>query len=308
MSLQFIEEEGISEALNQLRASDSALNWVLLGYKDKQSIEMLNAGEGGLDELAEELADDQIRFAVLEVQVTGDEYNPIKFVLITWIGTKVPPGLAKARAAGHRQEVLNFVQQSVAIAAEVQPSTRDQLNSKDISGKITRVASTYQDSISVGKSKEDRQELSRSDMSVKAVKLSQLTLIDEEGISAALKAVYKEQFEWAVLTYQQGTKDKVVLKATGKGGLDGLKQELEDDQVCFCCFSMQVEETTSVVTKFLLIAWVGNSVKPLQKARSGPHRSELKDYMIKIVPFHSHFQATSLDELTVENLLFKIRS
>jgi hypothetical protein len=76
---------------------------------------MSNAGEGGLDELSTHLVDNLVQFAVLEVVVTDeDDYNAIKFVLITWIGPDVPAGLAKARAAGHRKDLIDFIQVRLA--------------------------------------------------------------------------------------------------------------------------------------------------------------------------------------------------
>jgi len=54
---------------------------------------------GGLDELKTQLGSNDIRYAVLEALVTGDDYNAVKYVLITWIGpdvsagTSLPPSL-----------------------------------------------------------------------------------------------------------------------------------------------------------------------------------------------------------------------
>ena len=39
----------------------------------------------------------------------GDGYNPIKRVLLSWIGKEVPAGLQKARAAGHKKELIDFI-------------------------------------------------------------------------------------------------------------------------------------------------------------------------------------------------------
>jgi hypothetical protein len=39
----------------------------------------------------------------------GDAYNPVKFVLMTWIGPNVSPGLGKGRCAAHRLELYEFI-------------------------------------------------------------------------------------------------------------------------------------------------------------------------------------------------------
>jgi hypothetical protein len=72
--------------------------------------------------------------------VKGDTYNTLKYILITWIGSNVPPGIAKARCAGNRVDVLEFVQKSLAIAGEFQPVSKADMNHKTIADKLTRVA------------------------------------------------------------------------------------------------------------------------------------------------------------------------
>jgi len=50
--------------------------------------------------------------------------------------------------------------------------------------------------------------------------------------------------------------------------------------VNFGLFSLKVTETTTTVTKLLLLTWIGENVKPLTKARSAAHRKELANYVI----------------------------
>ena len=47
---------------------------------------------GGLEELKTQFKPGDIRFAVLECVVTGDDYNSVKFLLITWVGVDVSAG------------------------------------------------------------------------------------------------------------------------------------------------------------------------------------------------------------------------
>ena len=197
----------------------------------EESNSLLLGMVGGLNELKEQLLPTDIRFAVLECVVTGDQYNSVKFLLITWIGSQVPPGLAKAKAAGHRKELVNFLTESVAIAAEFQAESLSDLTSRDISAALTKRAATYQDSISEGASKDKRQALSRSHASSGDRKKSQLTIKNEDEIAEALKKVYAEEKEWVHITYVDGKKDEVYLKSSGDGGLDTLKNELSDNKV-----------------------------------------------------------------------------
>jgi len=306
--LEVKDVEAVREALDQLRHHESPINWVLFGYEGRDTLAMLNAGDGGLEELKGTLENDKIRFAVLECVVTGDEYNSVKFVLITWIGNGVPPGLAKAKAAGHRKELVVFLTESIAVAAEFQAENLSDLTSKDISSALTKRSANYQDSVTVGSTKDKRQVMSRSHADSGDRKKSQLKIADEEGIRDALQSVYEAKQNWAHISYVPGTKDEVQLVSVGQGGLDTLKGELKDNQISFCVVTFQVPETTNVTTKYVLLTWVPESTPPLQKARSGSHRSELADWIIQTLPFHSHYQANSMDDLTEQGVLFKLRN
>lgn len=191
---------------------------------------------GGLEELKTHFGPDDVRFAVLECVVTGDQYNSVKFLLITWIGPNVPAGITKAKAAGHRKELTNFLTESLAIAAEFQPDDINDLNSKDISAALTKRAASYQDSISVGETKDKRQVMSRSHATSGDRTKSQLNILDEENIAQALKDVYAGTQDWAHITYVQGKKDEVFLAGVGKGGLDSLKPNLADNKVIISSF------------------------------------------------------------------------
>eukprot|EP01095_Lingulamoeba_sp_RSL-Kostka_P009347 TRINITY_DN3221_c0_g1_i1.p1 TRINITY_DN3221_c0_g1~~TRINITY_DN3221_c0_g1_i1.p1 ORF type:complete len:323 (-),score=123.39 TRINITY_DN3221_c0_g1_i1:122-1090(-) len=314
------DEEGLSEALRDLRSSETQLNWIMMSYCEdvKDTIEMTNAGEGGLEEVKENLESDQIYFIVLETLVVGDDdYSAVKFVLITFIGQDVGAGLKKAKAAGHRRELVDFIQQTLAIASEYQVDSVDELTSKAISSKLTKMSENYQDSITTGEKKDVRQNLSRSEATSGDVRLSQILIIDEDSVQEALTKVYKEELEWAILTYVEGKKDEIYLYhveeknesyADTPTKIEALKPHLEDDKIYFILFSLQVDQDESTVTKFLLITFTGEYTKPLQKARSSPHRNELANYAKNYCAFHSHFPATDHDDLKENEMLFKLRA
>jgi|ERR1712137_366374 len=306
--LSVAEPESVREALDQLRSSESSINWVLFGYRSRDTLELLNAGDGGLEELKSNLGPADIRFALLECVVTGDQYNSVKFILVTWIGNDVPAGVTKAKAAGHRKELVNFITESVAVAAEFQPQSLEDMNTRDISAALTKRAASYQDSVTVGQTKDNRQVMSRSHATSGDRKKSQLTIVGEDDIVSALKDVYAGKQDYAHISYVQGKKDEVYLKGVGTGGLNSLSNELEDNRVSFCVLTLQVTETTTTTTKYVLLTWVPESTPPLQKARTGSHRSELADWIITILPFHSHYQANSREDLTEQGILFKLRS
>jgi len=267
----------------------------------------LDSGEGGLEELKLKLSPQDIRFAILECVVTGDEYTSVKFILISWIGNEVPSGISKAKAAGHRKELVSFLSSSLSIASEFQASAQEELNTKDISSALTKCAATYQDSVTVGETKLKVQLKSRSHADSGDRKKSQLNIVDQDTIRDALLQVHRGEVQWAHITYVEGKKDEVYLKSTGNG-LDNLNAELFSNSLSFALVSFDFVETTQTIIKYILLSWVGENVNPLQKARASVHKSELADWVITILPFHSHYQASTHDEFTLEGVLFKLRS
>jgi hypothetical protein len=154
---------------------------------------------GGIEEFKSTLVENEIRFALLEVLVTGDDYNAVKFVLVTYIGNQVPAGIAKAKAAGHRQELLDFIKQTVAVASEYQCSTIEEVNTKEISASLTKVRERYQDSISVGQVKDERQTKSRSHGNAGDKTKSRLIIENEDFIrNELLKLHSTDEIDWCV--------------------------------------------------------------------------------------------------------------
>jgi hypothetical protein len=302
------DEAGVSAVLDKLRNSENPLNWVMFRYFDRDTLEMCGSGEGGLDELRKSLVENEIRFVILEVVITGDDYNAVKFVLITYIGQGVSAGIGKARAAGHRQELVDFVKKTMAISAEYQASNLDELNSREISASVTKVRERYQDSISVGQPKDVLQTMSRSHASAGDRTKSQLIINNEDQIKNELLRIHStDELDWVMMTYEPGKKDEIRFQDSGKT-LASIRSIVNDSLIAFILMKFRFVEPTQTVMKNVLITWVGENVSPLQKARTGSQRSELADWIIQSIPFHSHYQAGSLDELTEEAVFFKLRT
>ena len=150
-----------------------------------------------MEEVRQTLVENEIRFVILEVVITGDDYNAVKFVLITYIGNGVSAGIAKARAAGHRQELIDIVKRTITISAEFQASTLDELTSREISSSVTKVRERYQDSISVGQPKDVRQTMSRSHASAGDKTKSRLIINNEEQIKNELLRIHTtDELDW----------------------------------------------------------------------------------------------------------------
>jgi len=260
---------------------------------------LLNRGTGGLDEVKQQLEDDKIQFAVLEVTVSGDEYSPVKHVFLTWIGKNVPAGIAKARSAGHRAELLSFVQEVVSISAEYQTDQHSEVSYDPIAQALTKMRPAYHTSKEVTNT---RQAMSASKAT--GIKTSKLLVVDEANVIQALKSVFKGEKDWVILAYVVGKKDEVELVKSGKGGLSSLRQEFPTDRIYFCVLRMMVNATgREDIPKFIIVTMVGDNVKPLQKARSAGQRQDVCDFVLAHCPYHTHYQPGSAKELTEDAIL-----
>jgi len=299
--LKVKDESAILQELEDLRHHKSGINWVKMDF-DGESICLDGTGKGGFEEVVSILKDNEIKFVVVEVTIKGDEYNPVKFVLMTWVGPGVPPGVKKARAGGLRPDVLTFVKQKVGIAGEFQPAMRSDLSYSVLAAKLTRIA--RQDATDA---EEKKHVIARAAVNSGDKSKSQAKLVNEDEIAAALKKVHKGEDGWAALAYVEGKKDEITYLSSGKG-LDSLKSHFPEDKIVYAIVMQQVKETTSVVNKILLVTMVGPKTPPLSKARSGTHRSELADFIKGFIPFHSHYQALAADDLSEPKFLEKLRA
>jgi len=95
---------GIKEAYDDVRNDKTPTNWALFKYEGKKKIVFVSKGDGGLNELAGNFADDECAFAFLRLTVGDEESKRAKFVLVSWCGEKVG-ALARANMSVHKASV-----------------------------------------------------------------------------------------------------------------------------------------------------------------------------------------------------------
>jgi len=304
------DQESLINALNELHDSTSKINWVMLKYKpgSHNSVILGGKGDGGIDEFRATLAEDQVQYGILEVTVKGDGYNPVKYVLLTWIGPGLPPGLAKARAAGHRIDLREFIKHSACfVSCEHQAEDLKDVTYDEIAQAITRVRSTYNTSQTVD---EKRQEMSRSDLKVKK-QLAKFQVVDEAATLGALSSVFKGEKDWVAIAYVQGKKDVVELVGADTGSVTSLAKLYPKDRIIYAVLRLQVETQGMLgslghnIDKFVLITMIGDDVTPVQKARSAGQRQDIVDFIMQQCPFHGQFQPSNEHEL-VESEIRKV--
>jgi len=282
-------ENEIIETLKQLHNSENPINWVLLGY-DKNDLTLTDSGTGGLSELQAKLNVEQIQYAAIELIVKGDEYNPIKFVFLSWIGPKVGAGLEKARASAHRDLIIELINKGIPISAQHQAENLSEVSYEQLAQAVSRYRPTYG---SATTATQQRQDMSRS--SSKKQQLSTFKISDQGACETGLKSV--TEGSWAILAYVQGKKDEVEMVTTGTGGIDGLKQHFPKDRIFYGLLSTSFKTIAGNQLKNTLVTMIGPDVPPLQKARSSAQRKEISDFVLSVVPLNFNFQPNDASEM-----------
>jgi len=300
--VNIVDRDELARVLKALGNVDDPTNWVLLGYGEgKNDIVVVNSGSGGIDEFKAHInQDDKIFFGLLETMVAGDEYNTVKRVLVTWIGSSVPAGLAKARAAGHRTELKEVIKEWVSVASEYQTARIEDINFDNIAQTLTRMRPSYHTSTHATT---ERKQMSEG----KHGTSSKLIVLDEDTAKAGLKQIFDGTADWAMLAYVEGREDEVELIETGTGGLEALKERFPTNRIYFVMLSLKMPTgiNTESVTKYILLSLVGTQVKPLQKARSGGQRKEIQEFIQTVLPVNAHYQPGGPSDLDKHNLLTK---
>ena len=300
-SLQIHELEAVTAALARLQSVEDPTNWVALGYVSKEAVHPTGSGAGGLDEFKALLDPGQVQFGVLEIVVGDSHDNDVttrKFVLTSWIGPKVPSGMQKARAAGHRSDLRALLHDHVAIAAELQAEALEDLNHDALAQTVSRMRSTYKKAV-------DATPAHRAQASGKGG-TSRFEVADEAAVIAALETV-KGANDYCVLATVAGSRGAYELIQAGKGGVEALKRIWPSDRVFFCLTKVQQVEDNQTFQKYVLISLVGENVSPLARARTAGQSKEVADWLINYVPFHGLFQPNDPSDLADSEILKKFK-
>ncbi|KAI1505722.1 hypothetical protein F5X99DRAFT_367461 [Biscogniauxia marginata] len=122
--------------------------------------------------------------------------------------------------------------------------------------------------------------------------------VDSPEILAAYDAVRsdKDETNWLLISYASAVGDKLVLSATGTGGLPELTSKLDDGQAQYGYVRVEyANDTESRRVKFALVIWIGESTKVMRKARVS-----IESGAVKRVLAHHSIQVDARDKGDLE--------
>jgi len=103
---------------------------------------------------------------------------------------------------------------------------------------------------------------------------------------------------WVVLSYSNPT--TLTVQASGEGSLDDATANFADDGCQFGYVRVTTGDEESKRAKFVLISWIGENAKVMQKAKMSIHKASVKSIFRNI---SVEFQASERDELDSTKLM-----
>lgn len=287
-SLTLVNEASIMEAIQDLKDDHTPTNWIKLGYNGSNSLQFEEKGTGGLDEFQHHLSDDAVSYVLYKTYV---EHSP-KIALITWVGTGVTAGTAKARATTHQLELEAITKKVTPVAALYQALEREELKEELIHKKVAGSA-IISAPTAVSKGNFGGRD-------------SNLKFDDDHAVLEAFKELRGNSgIRWLLFEYVPGNQYTVSVTQKGKGGVRNFKQYLTNDIVCYVVMRLTFMEYSDIA-KAIVVTWVGENAPSFQKALSGGHRINLYEFTRKQISVGGEYQPESSESLSDEDLLSKI--
>jgi len=312
--LVFANEAQAKAAFADVRSNDTPTNWLLFTYSDtaKNTLDLTGTGTGGVNELKGHLSDTKTSYGLVRVTDRIDNSVTIKFVMIIWVGDKVP-FIKKAQVTTHSGSVATLIGQH---HNEVHASSLDDLSDEIIMSKVSDASGTAhhvkdsspassQSSSQASSSASSPAQRSQAAAAPKITSTKQpgvpkasttvVVFIDEDGLRAAIKAVRadNDETDWMLMGYE-GNTNQLKLVAKGANGLDELISHLKNDQILYGLYRTTDTIDNTVAVKFVLIVWVGETVPIIRKARITTHKGDVTTFLGQ---YHVDVHCNNLNEI-----------
>ncbi|EIN08389.1 actin depolymerizing protein [Punctularia strigosozonata HHB-11173 SS5] len=130
--------------------------------------------------------------------------------------------------------------------------------------------------------------------------------VSDEKIQEAYQDVRsKSDTNWLLLDYESDRSDVLHVTSTGTGGLEELREHLDDGKASFAYARVTYSnDKESQREKFILVVWIGPNCKVMRKAKISVHAADVKSvlrvYSIEVA-------AREKDDLKEEPIVVRLR-
>ncbi|KAF8581333.1 actin depolymerizing protein [Ramaria rubella] len=110
---------------------------------------------------------------------------------------------------------------------------------------------------------------------------------------------------WLLLDYESDRSDRLVLTATGTGGLTELRENLDDARASFAYVRVEYSsDKESKREKFVLVVWIGKGVKVMRRAKISVHSADVKQVLRAS---SIDVSAGSKDDINEDQIVIRLR-
>jgi len=310
--LKFSNDGSCEKALKAFRTAEGD-NFLVFGYADKTSLNVVAEGKGSLAECQPHLPNNECRYILMKKDVKVEMAKTVKFALVDWTPDAIPP-LKRALLSTHKgqlKELLGSVHVSMPAS-----DTKD-LDEAALMSKINAsagIASNVTDKAATGPKVEVKKGTSgrASVTDQKSPSKAQTPSVAQGGpglklsddFADAIKSVRdgKDGTTWMMArSADKGTSLNVVEK--GQGSVDDLQAKLEDDNCNFVLIRVTEQVDKSTTVKFVFVKWQAEALAPMTKAAISVRKGEIEK---AFSPFHINLQISHKNELTQQLVQDKV--
>eukprot|EP01096_Ripella_sp_DP13-Kostka_P016558 TRINITY_DN810_c1_g1_i1.p1 TRINITY_DN810_c1_g1~~TRINITY_DN810_c1_g1_i1.p1 ORF type:complete len:363 (-),score=175.23 TRINITY_DN810_c1_g1_i1:73-1161(-) len=307
-------------------------------------LELRGSGTGGLEELKQHLTPPDRMYGFFRVVDVIDNHPTVKFVFFAWAGEKVSvvKKARMTTHKGSITEFIGQTHLSID-ASDFDDIALDKIMSRvgDASGSGSRVLAAHASSsassssapapvaVAVARSVEDaplERAVAAEPAQVQAPAAraasapsgkvsftrsaipkggSTLSFENADELQQAIRRVRSDAdpADWVLFGYR-GNENVIVLNGVGEGSLDALSAQLKLDTVNYGILRVTDEIDSHITVKFVLIIWIGESVKIMRKALIATHKGAITEF---IGQYHTDVNASNFSELTIEEVIRKVK-
>eukprot|EP00121_Abeoforma_whisleri_P015563 Awhi_evm1s14329 len=299
MNVTVVDENALREAIATVRNDSSENDWIVANHDGISSIKLAGSGSGGLSEMLEAFEDDNVSYGLLRVTETVEISETVKFVLIHFVGERVPM-VKKGRYGVCRGNITDaffspshvdfinisdkddvtdqIVRRKVAEASGTAIHELESTEGRQVRGFTAKPSA--QDSPHIGKATTTNKTPQYKDVKPVSTKSTVMTFNDE--LKSALEAVRNNEdpITWAIGGYKDGnTKNTdILLVGTGTGGLDEFAAALDDSQAMYGLLRSSDTYEGIETVKFVFVAWVGEKISIMNRARTTVHKGAASEF------------------------------
>lgn len=321
------------DGLANVRSDASDTNWAIYGHVDGNPNEVcfLDSGSGGPEEFASRVDDAQYLYGLLRFEETIDMSTTVKFVYVHWMGKSVP--FVKRGKFGVVQGSIE--NQFSPYHLSLEADSPDELTADYIMTKIQENSGTKSKVLeaSEGKARPERGFTSGTTTKMDSfvgstpTKSAALTNIGRQGssfkgftttakssvgfkiddqVNEGIREVRSDENEtnWCAVGYEgNNPKNPLILLGSGKGTVEDIRDFCKEDNAVYGLFRVTDVVDDIPTVKFAFIQWVGESLKPMAKAKISTYKGSLEDLF---KPFHVSIFATSSSEINQRVVMDKV--